>query len=159
MQRIYQPEKLLWTDADFEIMSWHDCPVHALSFDKNYQLLLDIDYIFKWELKKNERNYRFWIAPCTLVFENVYSVEMSFERTSMIIDSIYRENPRTPQNAEYINRDLEYDWMIETLAGEICFKSVGFKQYVRQVPIMLSEQEISLEIRGGVSFSLDEIKT
>src|SRR3569833_1581751 len=99
MLRIYQPEKLLWTDADFEIMSWHDCPVHALSFDKNYQLLLDIDYIFKWELKKNKQKYKFWIAPCTLVLENVYSVEMSFERTSMIIDSIYRENPRTPRGA------------------------------------------------------------
>jgi hypothetical protein len=46
MKELYELEKTLWTETDFEIMSWHDCPIHALAFDKEDKLLLDIDYIF-----------------------------------------------------------------------------------------------------------------
>jgi hypothetical protein len=36
--------------------------------------------------------------------------------------------------------------------GEMTFKSVGFKQYVRQQPILLGTQKLELEARGEVSF-------
>ena len=152
MNDTYQLEKTIWTDTDFEIMSWHDCPVHAFSFDNENKLTLDIDYIFKWVLEKNKRNFKFWISPCTLVFENVYDIVFESDHTVIIIDNISRENHQRPKNAEYINRDLEYDWIIETTVGEISFKSVGFKQYVRQAPVFIGMQELALEARGGISF-------
>lgn len=156
MSKIYQLEKALWTDADFEQMGWHDCPIKALAFsDNDYQLLLDIDYIFKWVLPKNKRFYNFWISPCTLVFENVHdiNIELSSDGVALTIDKISRKNPVVPRNAEYIGRDTEYDWIIETFAGEISFKSVGFKQYVRQQPVLISTQELDTDARGGISFN------
>ncbi|SRR5258707_426614 len=152
MKEVYELEKTIWTETDFELMSWHDCPIHALSFDKEYKLLFDIDYMFKWVLMKNKRKYKFWISPCTLVFENVYSIAFESDHTTIIIDNISRENPQRPKNAEHINKDLEYDWLIETTVGEISFKSVGFKQYVRQTPVLIGMQELDLETRNGVSF-------
>jgi hypothetical protein len=152
MAETYQLEKTLWTDADFELMSWHDCPIHALSFNRNHQLLLDIDYIFKCVLTSNKKHYQFWIAPCTLIFENVYKIELESAHTTLIVENISRENPKVPKNAAYIGRETEYDWFIETTVGEIDFTSVGYKQYVRQAPVLLKTQEIDLDKRGGISF-------
>lgn len=149
----YQLDKHLWTDADFDIMSWHDCPIHALSFTKENELMLDIDYIFKWNLMKNKKHYQFWIAPCTLIFENVYDIEFESGHTTLIIDSISKENPKVPKNADHIGKDTEYDWFIETTVGEIDFTSVGYKQYVRQAPMLLRTQEIDIQNRGGLSFA------
>jgi len=157
MSTTYQLEKLLWTDADFEQMNWHDCPIKSIAFNE-YQLLLDIDYIFKWVLMKNNKHYKFWISPCTLVFDNVYNLELNSDGPTLnsvipIIDRISRENPTVPRNAEYIGRDTEYDWIIETLIGEIAFRSVGYKQYVRQQPVLISKQGLDINARGGISFS------
>jgi hypothetical protein len=153
MKELYQLEKKLWTETDFELMSWHDCPIHALAFDKEDKILLDIDYIFEWVLMKNKKNYKFWISPCTLVFENVYDIVFESGDTAIIIDNISRENPQKPKNAEYLNKDLEYDWIIETTVGEMTFKSVGFKQYVKRTPVLVSTQELDLEIRNGINFN------
>jgi hypothetical protein len=46
----YQLEKSLWTEKDFDTMGWHDSFVYGISFGENFQLLFDIDYIFKWVL-------------------------------------------------------------------------------------------------------------
>ena len=153
MKEVYQLEKTLWTETDFDLMNWHDCPIHALSFSKDSKLLLDIDYIFKWVLLKNKRNFKFWISPCTLVFENVYDIAFESDHTTVIIDNISRENPQKPKNAEYINKEIEYGWIIETTVGEISFKSVGFKQYVRQAPVLIGMQELDLQTRNGISFN------
>jgi hypothetical protein len=44
--------KTIWTDADFDAMSWHDNAVHAVAFEPQpsdpRRLLLDIDYIVEW---------------------------------------------------------------------------------------------------------------
>ena len=73
--KIYQLEKFLWTDHDFENMDWHDCKLFAISFGDNFQLLLDIDYIFKWV--QTGKTFKFWVSPCTLVFENFPSPDHS----------------------------------------------------------------------------------
>lgn len=152
MASIYQLEKQLFTDADFDTMSWHDCPIHALSFTDDYKLSLDIDYIFKWVLMSNKKRYQFWVAPCTLVFDNVHKIAFESEDTTIIIDSITKNNPQRPKNAEYLNKDTEYDWLIETTVGEISFKSIGYNQHVRKKPVLLRSQSLDLETRGGVSF-------
>src|SRR5688572_22325516 len=127
----YKLEKSIWTDADFENMDWHDNPIHAIAFTDNFELLLDIDYIFDWVSKRKE--YIFWISPCTLVFENVY--DLTFEigpiTPGLTIDFVTKENPQKPTNSDFINRDTEFDWIIATQEGTMKFKSVGFTQYVR----------------------------
>jgi hypothetical protein len=42
----YNLDKWVWSDKDFEIMGWHDCPIYALKFDD--KVSLDLDYIFQW---------------------------------------------------------------------------------------------------------------
>ncbi len=44
----YILEKSIWTDLDFENMGWHDSRIHSVAFGENFELIFDIDYIFKW---------------------------------------------------------------------------------------------------------------
>lgn len=149
----YQLQKQLYTEADFELMSWHDCHIHAFSFNDDDELLLDIDYMFEWvHPKKGSKYYKFWIAPCTLVFENVYNVEFELDGGQPIIDFILRENPQTTTASAYLGKAFEHDWDLVMTNGEMTFKSVGFKQYVRQLPILSGTQKLTLEVRGGISF-------
>jgi len=123
MSEPYTLEKALWTEEDFEVMGWHDNTIHAFSIDNRYRFLLDIDYIFTWvHPKPGKRYFKFWIAPSTLIFENVLDLVFDMEISAphhRKIDSITKTNPTRPTNAEFIGREAEYEWVIETLQGEI----------------------------------------
>ncbi|RYY00806.1 MAG: hypothetical protein EOO53_21235 [Gammaproteobacteria bacterium] len=154
----YQLEKSLWTEEDFDTMGWHDSLVYGISFGENFQLLFDIDYIFKWVL--TGKTYHFWVSPCTLVFENVYDLkfDLEFSGIELEIDDVTRDNPQRPKNADFIGRDVEMDWVIETQQGTISFKSIGYKQYVRQLPRYLPTQAIERIERGGISFETKSVE-
>jgi hypothetical protein len=155
MSNSYQLEKTTWSDPDFDRMSWHDCPIHAFSFNDEFELLLDIDYIFEWvQPQKGERFFKFWIAPCTLIFENVYDITFDSEHKQPVIDYVGRSNPQKPKNSDYIGRDTEYDWDIVMVSSELSFKSVGFKQFVRQNPILSRNQCLKTDERGEISFGM-----
>jgi hypothetical protein len=49
------------------------------------------------------------------------------------VDSLTRENPKKPRNAELIKKQIEFEWMMNTQQGNISFTSVGFSQYVRSI--------------------------
>lgn len=149
----YRLEKVVWTEVDFDHMNWHDNPIHAMTFSDQFELLLDIDYIFEWVQKG--KKYKFWISPCTLIFENVYDLtfDIGASTPGLTIDSITKGNPQRPRNSEHIDRETEFDWTIEMQEGVIGFKSVGFKQYIRTMPKLLSTQKIMPEERGQISFS------
>lgn len=149
----FKLDKHILTEADFDNMQWHDNPIHAITFSDNFELLLDIDYIFEWILKG--KKYIFWIAPCTLIFENVDDLIFDVGPTTpgFTIDLITKENPQESKNRDHINRDTEFDWTIEMQEGVITFKSVGYKQYVRQLPKLLRAQKLPLQQRGGLSFA------
>lgn len=72
-------DKALWTDADFALMGWHDATVHAIAFnadDDHAELVLDVDYIVRWiDPQPPSKYFSFLVAPATLVFENVWSLE------------------------------------------------------------------------------------
>ena len=145
-------EKELWTDNDFEQMGWHDNKIHAIAFDgDNYQLLFDIDYICKWVKKKN--SFFFWVAPSTLVFRNVYQLDISTDTVELVILEISRSSPTKPNNYNHIEEQVEYQWRIETTSGEITFRSVGYRQSIRNRPVLIKRQELSLLERGEVSFA------
>jgi len=152
----YKLDKSILTEFDFDTMDWHDSVIYALSLGKKNELVFDIDYIFQWVDPIGEReNYKFWVSPCTLVFENVYALKFDIEVTEPFeieISDISYNNPQKPKNAEFIKCDVEYDWTIETNQGEITFKSIGYKQFTRLKPVLQDRQKIEIEKRKGISF-------
>jgi hypothetical protein len=151
----YNLGKKIWTDVDFNIMGWHDCKIYAISFFdwEKFELALDIDYIFKWIKGNGSDNYfKFWIAPATLVFKNVYDINVSINSTDFRIDEIVRSNPVRPKNIGHVGDVFEYEWMVETSSGDINFKSVGYLQFIRQKPNLSDSQLIDIKERGGISF-------
>lgn len=120
----YQLPKQLWTLEDFDEMTWHDCFIHGISFSKDFKLLFDIDYIFEWVLAG--KKYEFWIAPCTLIFENCYDINFDLDMSipGIEIDGISRDKPKRSKNAEFTEGKVEFDWIMETQQGKITFTSV-----------------------------------
>lgn len=152
----YNISKSLWTDNDYDVMGWHDCLIYAMSTGVNNELIFDIDYIWLWVESQNDKiQFHFWISPCTLAFENVYDLNLDLDISvpfEIRMDSISRCNPQKCKNAEFVNREIEYEWTIDTQQGAISFKSNGFKQYSRQNPVLSDKQEIGIEDRHGISF-------
>src|SRR4051812_39017845 len=129
----YLLEKSLWTENDFESMGWHDSTIHAMAFlHTSFEIALDLDYIFSWVKPRGDGEpYQFWISPTTLVFENIYDLVLDLEGDGELqLDSIVREDPRRPRNAEAIGRDTEWNWRLLCQQGELHFRSVGYKMYV-----------------------------
>ncbi|MBM7870716.1 hypothetical protein JOC70_002210 [Clostridium pascui] len=157
---VYNLEKWAWTTDDFEQMIWHDCKIHAIAFDEfNFKLLFDIDYIFKWVGPDENGYYRFWISPATLIFENVYDIDINLSYgLGTIIEDIVRTNPSKPRNNNYIKKNIEWEWIIETTNGQISFKSIGYTQHIRKAPEYKKNQEIQFEERGGYSFKVENTK-
>jgi hypothetical protein len=153
---MYSLEKTVWSDTDFDEMGWHDAYIHAISFREDFEFLLDIDYILDWvPPKEDEEYYKFWIAPCTLIFENVYDLTLDLPsnvRLALEIDAIVRNNPRQAPNAAYLKKKTEYDWTIELHTGEINFTSVGYTQFIRRSPVLSDRQRFNQNQRGGISF-------
>lgn len=150
-------EKLIWDESDFEQMGWHDSKIYAIAFEgEKFELALDIDYILKWlNPQEGESNFKFWVAPSTLVFRNVRDLKISLEESlNLEIQDLHRMNPQEPKNVKHIPESIEYDWTIETTGGEIFFKSVGYKQYFRKFPVLLESQKIGFKERGGISFEI-----
>jgi hypothetical protein len=157
MAEIYTLEKLVWSDDDFEQLGWHDATIHAIAFGPNdFVLSLDVDYIFKWmEPAAGEEFFQFWVAPCTMVFQNVYDIELeatSYGGPLLSVDELRRSDPRSPKNAAHIGRDCEWLWTFECHHGELSFRAVGFQQYVRRPPILSRMQVLGIMERGGYSF-------
>lgn len=76
-----------------------------------YQIAFDIDYIFQWvSPTKDDKYNKFWISPCTLIFENVHDLNLDIEISEPFefeVSDIKREVQGRPINAVYIKRNLE----------------------------------------------------
>ena len=149
---IYAPQKWIWSDTDFDQMGWHDAHIHALAFrPERFQLLLDIDYIFKWvQPVPGEKSYKFWVAPCTLIFKNVRQIRFSIDPIQDIsILDITRSDPQE------INSVLGFDflYLLACAEGESVVRSTGYEQFTRRPPSLVSTQRFLEKERGGFSFS------
>jgi hypothetical protein len=150
---IYQLEKSVWTEEDFDQMGWHDVLIHAITLDSEKQeFTLDLDYIFAWvEPEPPSPYYSFWISPATLVFANIGDFKANLaEPPGITILGIERSEPRP---LSYTEVPREWTWTMNLLQGEITFKATGFKQYTRKSPVRCKAQRLSLEERGGISFT------
>ena len=101
MTEQYRLEKWIWTDGEFDDMNWHACTIHAFASPDNYDLALDIDYIFRWVNSPDKKSYNFWIAPATLVFENVTNIDFQFfSLIALGIDVIERIKAAPKEDSE-----------------------------------------------------------
>jgi len=156
----YKLEKTVWSDADFEQMGWHDCYIHGISFGNGSEengtsdLLMDIDYIFGWVNPiEPDRFFKFWIAPCTLVFENTMTLEMSIDEQEGLAFVPFQISDITILDRLRRGSDpYGYHWKVWLQSGYLKIKSYGFKQYVRRNPVQVPRQYLSLEERKGISF-------
>lgn len=152
----YKLEKRLWSEADFEQMGWHDSQIYAVAFlPESFELVLDIDYILEWvRPAEHETHFKFWVAPATLIFENIYGLKIDLEPhdISIEIQDIHREDPGKVEHGEYVGRD-EWRWLIEAQEGEISLRATGYKQYFRREPVLSTRQSLEMSVRGGLSFS------
>lgn len=152
----YQVEKWIWTDADFDVMGWHDSNIYAVTFlSENFEFALDIDYIFQWiHPAENETYFKFWVAPSTLVFENVYDLKFDIKSSlggGLEIDYIERTEPKIIEAGDLTGK-TDWLWTIGTHQGEISLRSTSYKQYIRRNPSFGESQIVEADVRGEVSF-------
>ena len=78
---MYELQKLIWSQHDFDVMGWHDATIHAFALvPEQFELLLDIDYILKWEEPEPPDVYHtFWVSPATLVFQGVQDIKINLD--------------------------------------------------------------------------------
>jgi len=137
---MYKPEKLVWSESDFKTMGWHDCVIYCIEFSNN--VLLDIDYIFKWVLDENDSSYKFWISPATLVFQQARNFKIE-------IDLDFINGLEIADIHQKILDNNEYEYHIEIQEGDIHLIASGYKQYTRKEPIFKNGQFLTEEEREG----------
>lgn len=141
----------VWTDAEFDEMSWHDNHIHALRIvevsDGAGDLILDVDHIVEWIEKKP--GFIFQIVPVTLTFHDVMFLRMSLDYATptaafgpFMIQGIER---RTEQRPRYLAQLWKID--ISWPQGEIAFEARGFTQRARGGPILSQGQCLSAQER------------
>ena len=151
-------EKSLWTHDDFEEMGWHDASIYGLNIQKNEDswsanLLFDIDYIFKWvHPVPPAQTFTFWVAPCTLIFGECFDLQIDFKTNGGYLDLMEIADLYLKSKIKQEKNRFVYEWAIELQQGQIHLKSYGLEQIVRQQPVHVNEQVLSLNKRGGVSF-------
>ena len=146
-------ESQVWTDAQFDEMSWHDNHVHAFRIvetsDGAGDLILDVDHIVEW-IKCEETGFNFRIVPVTLTFHDVMFLRMSLDYATptaafgpfMLHDIERRAEQRTHYVAQFWN--LSISWP----RGEIAFEGRGFTQLARGGAILSQGQCLSTEQRS-----------
>jgi hypothetical protein len=147
--------KAVWTEADFPVMGWHDCRVHAISVAEYEddtlpptRLLLDLDYIVRWvDPAPRKKHFTFWIAPATLVFEQVWDItgELGPLHGGLEIADLHRLAP--PDDKPYSA------WHVEGHEFDLRFRAGGYRQYVRTPPRHVDRQVLTMAERGGLSFA------
>ena len=134
-----------WTDADFDILSWHDCYIHALALPgaPSHELALDLDFIVEWVPA---------VDPC---FQGVTELALALDGPGGVhIDRIERE-PR-PRDPAWPAWQPSPRWTIHAHGGRIGFVASGFAQYLRAAPSLIEApgaMSLDLGQRGGISFA------
>src|SRR4051812_33968265 len=145
----------MWTGADFDRLSWHDCHIWGIELrarngtdDWLSDLAFDIDYIVEW-LCGVDGAAQFRVAPATLVFHGVTDPSIrvlwgpSGHRASLHAISIgHIERTRIADQKVFLDRPY-YSFRIACnwpQGGEIAFGAWGFTQTLRGEPTLSGEQ-------------------
>lgn len=149
----YEIEKTVWTDADFDVMGWHDATIWAMAvISDDFEFSFDIDYILRWvHPVPPEECYSFWVSPATLVFRGVQNIKINIDADYIQlieVADINREGPFSWPDGTLTN----WKWIIELQQGSIEFEASGFTQYFRRPPVFGTQQGLGFDERGGISF-------
>jgi hypothetical protein len=148
----------MWSEADFDQMNWSTARVHAFAaLAASSELVLDIDYPVRWiKPAPPAVDPACWVAPATLVFENVRFVEFHL-KASIIQFSIERVRQFRPVDAA---AGALYLWILDLFeredpfgSGALQFYASGYKQYIRRLPVLADGPNLDDQERGGISFS------
>jgi hypothetical protein len=154
----YELEKKIWTEAGYQKMGWHDSPIYALAFQSDpstlsSELILDIDYIFQWIHPVPPNLYfSFWIAPATLVFKEVHNLDMQINQDPPNIFDLEIADIHRLEQLAYPNGSSFWKWHIELQNGHIYFDSNGYEQFIKQQPVLASQQ-FPPQLRGISNFN------
>ncbi len=145
-----------WNIDDFDSMSWHDVHVHGFRFESiapdegTADLVLDIDYILKWDQIKNE--FFFTVCRAELVFHKVFGFKFSLDYATptagmcaFSMNGIEREPLIYPTGLKSFSWLIPINWP----HGSMEFESPSFSQRLTGDPIVQQDQGLSSVQRGG----------
>ncbi|MBS1519913.1 MAG: hypothetical protein JST50_02860 [Bacteroidetes bacterium] len=151
--RDYILEKTVWTHEDFILgMPLNDCLVYAFALYEPRELVLDVDFIFD-RVDRHTDSARFWVAPCSLVFEDVRLSSIDIRCVRPHVREFTRYLPRSIKKPTLTNREVDWLYNISLNKGEIIFRSSDYHLYVRRSPVLIDRMSLTDEERGGVLFS------
>jgi len=166
---------VVWTEADFESLSWHDCHLWRIDLvtgetdqdDWTSELVLGLDFIVEWLCAVGGET-RFKVAPATLVFHGVTDPRIVIDwgdtglQSAIHLASIDRiERMPARDQKVYLDRPY-YRWRVAMnwpAGGEIAFGAVAFTQTLLAEPMVCDDQHLSsrersrLIERGGMGGS------
>ena len=148
-----------WQTEDFDSLSWHDVHVHGLRFasfsedEGSTELVLDIDFILKWE--DSAHGILFTICPAELTFHGVFGLkfELDYAATSagmcpFSIDGVQREPIESPNGFKSFRWRLPINWP----RGLLEFEAPAFTQTLVGKPIVKTgSQSLSPTERAGAA--------
>ena len=152
----------VFTEADFDRLSWHDNPVYGFFIDNDVtqwksDLVFDIDYMVEW-LCGVGKTVQFRIAAATLTFHDATDLKVNVDWgdtgqqvaiSEMTLDRIARQ--RVEKQLVCLDRPY-YRWTLRLNSprpgGEISFGASGFTQVLRQEPAVCDEQKLKPSARA-----------
>jgi hypothetical protein len=157
----------MWTNADFDTLSWHDCHIWGIDVragnadegDWTSDLALDIDYIVEWVCAPDTPT-QFRVAPASLVFHGVTDlrINITWQPTGFQVSlhpvSIAQIERRPIENQKVFLDRPYYSFRIVTNwpdGGEVAFGAVGFTQTLRADPVTIDDQRLTLRSRRQTS--------
>jgi hypothetical protein len=145
-------EQKSWTEAEYESLSFHDCPVHAFAADpERFRVLLDIDYISEWlDPIAPRKSFSFKIAPATFTFENAHleRLEVESPQGRWTIDRLSREDAKRidgPGGSVL----TEWRYVVAGHDGELIVRATGFRLSLRRSPVLTDLPSLTWIERGG----------
>src|SRR5262249_38588434 len=141
----------IWTDQQFEEMSWHDNHVHGLRIEEGEygsgELALDLDYIV--EALCDGARYTFRIVPVYLRFLGVTNlrVVLAYSTPTAALGpfSIHAIERRNEVRERYVAQlwKIAINWP----QGEIVFEAKGFDHPAMGTPLVSELQRLRPEER------------
>jgi hypothetical protein len=143
-----------WSIEDYESLSWHDTHVHGLWFENfdskngSSDLILDIDFILKWEEKKE--GFIFTVGQAELRFHHIFALKMNLDyktptagMTPFMIEGIHRKR------LEFKTGYVSYKWLLPVNwpSGSIEFEAPNFTQKLIGVPVLQNAQCLESNLR------------
>ena len=155
----------VFTEADFDGLSWHDNPIYGFSIDNDVSqwksdLIFDIDYIVEW-LCGVGKTAQFKIAAATLTFHHVTDLKVNVDWgesgmqvavAEMVLDQIARQ--QVEKQLICLDRPY-YRWTLRLNSprpgSEISFGASGFTQLLRHQPVLCDDQKLEAAVRARLS--------